>query len=80
MTEFECFLREREEFVLFLEMLDFEKAVSFCQKQNATLARVSNQGEFDFVRKLVEDLEVESFWLGMLYMFLGLTCLQHSFF
>ena len=79
MTEFECFVPEQAEFALFLEARNFENAVGFCEEQNATLARVSNQGEFEFVRQLVQNVDVTFFWLGIAILF-GMTYLLHFLF
>ena len=65
MTDWLCFGKENAEFRLFTaDPVPFEQAIAACEAQNATLARVSNQQEFDFLLEKLEDVEYDHFFLG----------------
>ena len=54
------------EFKLFTEPRStFDEALQLCEREDAILARISSQEEFDFVLQLVEPIAFQSFFLGM---------------
>ena len=65
MTDWSCFEEEGAEFRLFVdEQTTFDEAVAFCEAENATLARISNQEEFNFVLDLIRDVDFDNVFLG----------------
>ena len=58
-----CF--EEANFSYFLETANFSEAVTLCEREGGTLARISNESEFNFVHDLVNNAtEPESFLVG----------------
>ena len=67
MTDWKCLADSRAEFRFFTEpRSNFTAAVEFCETQGATLARISDSTEFEFVLDLVEDISFDNFYIGML--------------
>ena len=50
-------------FAVFDDRLDFENAVSFCQRREMNLTRISNAAENDFVLGLLEGFS-RDVWIG----------------
>ena len=57
------------EFIFVDELATFEVARQGCIERNSTLARISNQNEFDIVAELLatETIDSRSIWFGNLF-------------
>ena len=55
-----------DEFILFLDSLDFDSAKKVCANNQATLARISNEEEHNKVVSMLLDFRNQeiNFWIG----------------
>ena len=64
MTDWECLSSAGAEFKLFEGFPNIVEAVASCEAENATLARISSEEEFFFVKEMVTDV-TDAFWIGL---------------